>query len=104
IPRLGISKCDYQYLTSPCNPYPLWLHPEPIAFFDLKSQNKKGVLRLTSMSYTISLLSRIDSHRYKVLPSYNSSKPRLRTWNYLHLAFDDVANANARAFQLDNCG
>jgi hypothetical protein len=25
---------------SPCNPYPLGLHPEAITFFDLKSQNK----------------------------------------------------------------
>jgi len=56
----AISKWDYPYLTSPCNPYPLGLHPEAIAFFDLKSQNKKGVLRLTNMSYAMSLLSKIS--------------------------------------------
>jgi hypothetical protein len=44
---LGLYKCYFQYLTSPCNsqtsscnPYPPKLHPEPIVFFDLKSQNK----------------------------------------------------------------
>ena len=66
IPRLGIDKPHFQYLTSPCNsqtspcnPHPPGLHSEAIAFFALKSQNKKGVLRLTNMSYTISLLSKI---------------------------------------------
>jgi hypothetical protein len=67
IPRLGISKCDYQYVTSPCNPHPPRLHSELIAFFDLKSQNKKGVLHLTNMSYAMSLLSKIPPEIYQDL-------------------------------------
>jgi hypothetical protein len=40
IPRLGLYKASLRYLTSPCNLHPPTLHPEAIAFFNLKSQNK----------------------------------------------------------------
>jgi hypothetical protein len=49
-------------------PHPPRLYPELIAFFDLKSQNKKGVLRLTNMSYTMSLLSIIHPIEIKLAP------------------------------------
>jgi len=35
---------------------------------------------------TQTLLSKIPPNRYKVLPSHNSSKPRLRIWKYLDKA------------------
>gem|GEM_PF-5334460 len=67
--KFSIPNLTLQLANLTLQPAPPVLHPEVIAFFALKSQNKKGVLRLTNMSYTMSLLSIIYPKIYQDLPS-----------------------------------